>query len=135
MLASDAAEARQTHGGKGEALESSFSTCASTAEVECPVQSWEEHPPPEFANRFTAANQPTLPRAQSAWYTAMVIPAPSSKEHWWLGDCRNGDMEKNEIRFCKPETTQVPDAKARRKQTLNFCRQQNQQEKKINFLL
>lgn len=66
----------------------------------------------------------------------MVTPAPSSKGDWWLGGCKNGDVEKNEIRFCKPETTQVPDPKkSRKKETLNFRKQQNQQKKHFHFLL
>lgn len=66
----------------------------------------------------------------------MVTPASSSKGDGWLGHCRNGDVENNGIGFCKPETTQIPDPKkSRRKQTLNFCKQQNKQKKYFNFLL
>jgi len=64
-----------------EALVLCFSVCASTAEVGRPVPSWEEHPPPVFANRFTEASQPTPLSAQgrdcSREGTAMVKPAPS----------------------------------------------------------
>lgn len=63
----------------------------------------------------------------------MVNPAPSSQGDWWLGDCRNGDMEENKSRSSKPGTKDPKES--RKKQILNSCNQQNTQEKKFNFLL